>query len=294
MPVLPSTQALRAFEAAARYLSFQQAAASLNLTPGAISRQIQSLEALLGQPLFLRRHKQVELTRAGRAYLDEIRAPLAQLAAATQRVRGGAVGTELSIWTNPTFALRWFIPRWSGLYARHPDIDIRLTTSLAPVDFGRDDIDLAVQVTDGRNLAAGLRAEPLVAVTLTPVCAPALAERLHAPSDLAGVTLLHSDPRPQDWPRWLQFAGIEGIDASRGLRFESTNLALQAAIEGLGVAVGIVALIGDDLAAGRLAQPYAPVRRTARPFQLIYPQARAGDPKLTACRDWLLAEAAAA
>lgn len=292
MSHLPSMQALRAFEAAARYLSFQQAAASLNLTPGAISRQIQALETQLGQALFLRRHKRVELTRAGRAYLEEVRTPLAQLAAATERIRGGGGGSELSIWTNPTFALRWFIPRWNGLYARHPDIDIRLTTSLAPVDFSRDDIDLAIQVTDARDLAPGLCADKLVDVALTPVCAPALAAKLRSPDDLVEQTLLHSEPRPQDWVRWLQFAGVEGIDASRGLRFESTNLALQAAIEGLGVAIGIVALVGDDLASGRLVQPFATVRQTTRPFQLIYPQARAREPRLAACRDWLLAETA--
>lgn len=288
--MIPSTQALRVFEAVARELSFQHAAAALNVTPGAVSRQIQALEAQLGTTLFLRRHRAIELTRAGRAYLDDIRAPLDALAAATARARGGATAA-LSIWTNPTFAIRWFIPRWNRLNVEHPDIDIRLATSLAPVDFARDDVDLAIQPADPARLPAGLVAHRLVEVDLTPICAPALARTLRTPADLAGVTLLHDDPRPDDWERWLAFAGTAGIDTTKGLHFDSMNLALQAAIDGLGVAVAVLALVGDDIAQGRLVQPFPAVRRSSRPFHVLYPQARSRQPKLAACRDWLLKEA---
>jgi LysR family glycine cleavage system transcriptional activator len=289
--LIPSTQALRAFEAAARHLSFQQAAAELNVTPGAVSRQIQTLESALGTRLFQRRHKQVALTQTGRDYLDDIRTPLTQLAAATARVRDGGDNSALSICAYPTFAIRWFIPRWGRFFDRHPEIDVRLTTSLAPVDFARDDYDLAIQVATEGATPPGLQAHKVIDVETVPVCAPALAARLQRPEDLAQVTLLHGDPRPQDWARWLQFAGVDGIDTEQGLRFESLNLAIQAAIEGLGVAIAIKALLHDDLARGRLVRPFPHARRTRRPMYLLYPETKAPNPKLLAFRDWILSEA---
>jgi len=290
---IPSTQALRAFEAAARHLSFQQAAAELNVTPGAVSRQIQALEAALGAQLFQRSRKRVALTRTGRDYLDGIRTPLAQLAAATARIRGEGDGQAVSICAYPSFAIRWFIPRWGRFYDRHPEIDVRLTTSLTPVDFARDDYDLAIQVSTEGATPPGLRAHKVIDVETVPVCAPEVAARLRRPADLANVTLLHGDPRPRDWARWLASAGIDGIDPEQGLRFESLNLAIQAAIEGLGVAIAIKALLHDDLAQGRLVQPFPHTRRTSRPMYLLYPEARTETPRLAAFRDWIVAEAAA-
>lgn len=292
MAPIPTIQALRCFEAAAHRLSFMHAAAQLNLTPGAVSRQIQGLEALLGARLFQRHHKRVELTRAGRDYLAEIRGPLTQLAAATARARGGAEDGALSILAYPTFAMRWFIPRWGRFHDRNPGIDVRLTTSLTPADFSRDEVDLAIQVLGADERPPGLRVHKVIEVDTVPVCGPDLAARLERPEDLAHVTLLHGDPRPQDWPRWLAHAGFTGIDGARGPRFESLNLAIQAAIEGLGVAIGIEALVAEDLAQGRLVRPFPLARRSGRPFQLIYPKAKAAEPKLQAFRDWLLAEAA--
>lgn len=289
---IPSTKALQAFEASARYLSFLQAAEELSVTPGAVSRQIQALETLLGRRLFLRHHKRVALTRTGRDYLAEIQGPLAQIGAATARLRD-ADGAALSICAYPSFAIRWFIPRWTRFYDRHPNVDVRLTTSLAPVDFARDDYDMAIRVLADDEVPPGLCAHRVVDVETMPVCAPDLAARLTTPADLVRVALLHADPRPDDWPRWLAMAGVDGIDATKGQRFESVNLATQAAAEGLGVAIGLKALIRDDLAQGRLVRPFGPVRRSRRSMQLVYPEARAGDAKLAAFRDWLLAEAAA-
>ncbi|MCG8545055.1 MAG: transcriptional regulator GcvA [Alphaproteobacteria bacterium] len=293
MAVIPGTQALRCFEAAARHLSFQQAAAELNLTPGAVSRQIQTLEAMLNARLFQRHNRRVALTRVGREYLDEIRGPLAQLAAATVRVQSGTNEGALSICAYPSFAVRWFIPRWGRFFDLHPEIDVRLTTSMTPVDFARDDYDLAIQVLREGETPPGQAAHKVIEVETMPVCAPALAAMLRRPQDLSAVTLLHGEPRPQDWSRWLRFAGVTGVDAEKGLRFESLNLSIQAAIEGLGVAIGIEALVRDDLQQGRLVQPFAPVRRSSRPMYLVYPQAKAANPRLAAFCDWLLAEAAA-
>jgi len=291
---LPSTKALQAFESSARHLSFLQAAEELNVTPGAVSRQIQALESLLGRRLFVRQHRRISLTRSGRDYLADVRGPLARIDAATSRLCEEAAADALSVCVYPNFAMRWFIPRWSRFYDLHPAIDVRLTTSFVPVDFAQDDYDLAIQVlTEGAAPPAGLCAHKVVDVVTMPVCASALAARLKRPADLRHVTLLHGDPRPRDWERWLAMVGVKGIDATKGPRFESLNLSVQAAVEGLGVAIGIEAFVRDDLASGRLVRPFTQVRRTRRPVHLVYPQAKAADPKLVAFRDWLLAEAAA-
>ncbi len=292
MSRLPPVAALEAFEAAARHMSFLNAARELNVTAGAISRRIQNLESQLGARLFERRHRAIALTAAGESYLAAVREPLAQLAAAGARLRLAAASETLSIVAYPTFAIRWFMPRWGRFHDRHPDIDVRLTTSLAPIDFARGDTDLALQVKEDDWQARGLVAHDLVALDTFPVCAPGLAARLSDPADLAGVTLLHSAPRPDDWPTWLRHAGITGVDGRRGPRFESLNLAFQAAIEGLGVAMGIAAFLGDELEQGTLVRPFDLVRIAHRPVQIIYPAHRADDPRLVAFRDWLLDEAA--
>jgi len=293
MRAVPSATSLLAFEAAARTLSFVRVARELHVTPGAVSRQIQALEAHLGARLFLRHHKRVELTPVGREYLAEIGPSLARIAAASTRIRGASSRGALSICSYPTFAIRWLLPRWGRFYDRYPEIDVRLTTSLSPVEFARDDYDLAIQVVGEGRARPGLVQHRLVDVVVFPVCTPALARRLRAPADLARATLVHSAPRPLDWPRWLAVAGVTGVDATRGLRFESLNLAIQAALEGIGVAIGVEALIREDLERGRLVRPFAVSRRSGRPFHVVYPETRAGDPKLIAFRDWLLQEAAA-
>lgn len=293
MPKIPSTNALLSFRAAARHLSFLQAAQERNVTPGAISRQIQSLEELLGAPLFLRRHRSVELSPQGRDYLAEIATPLDHLAAATARIQGQQGGAAISICAYPTFAIRWLLPRWGRFYDRHPEVDVRLTTSLNPVDFSRGDYDLAIQVLpDGRKIA-GLHSHHLLNVDTFPVCGPALAGRIHQPEDLARQTLLHSGPRPTDWRRWLTAAALPTLNGARELRFESLNLAIQAAIEGIGVAIGIEALLSEDLRQGRLVRLFEITRRSEHPFQLVYPEGKARDARLIAFRDWLLEEAGA-
>ncbi len=292
MPVIPSTNALLAFCAAAKHLSFLQAAQDRNVTPGAISRQIQTLEQMLGTQLFLRRHKQVELTPQGRDYLAEITPPLDLLAAATARMQGEQNSGAISICAYPTFAIRWLLPRWGRFYDRHPEVDVRLTTSLNPVDFGRDDYDLAIMVLADGAQAPGLQTRKLMGVDTFPVCSPALAERIRQPGDLARQTLLHSAPRPADWRRWLTAAGWPTLNGARDLRFESLNLAIQAAIEGIGVAIGIEALLQEDLEQGRLVRLFAVERRSDHPFQLVYPAGKSQDKRLIAFRDWLLEEAA--
>jgi LysR family transcriptional regulator, glycine cleavage system transcriptional activator len=284
-------------------MSFVHAARVLNVTPGAISRQIQSLESYLGAPLFTRLHKRVELTPLGRDYLAEIAAPLERIAASTARIRDraneGAGAATLSVCAYPTFAIRWLIPRWSRFYDHRPDIDLRLTTTLNTVDFDRDDYDLAILVAPRDANTRGLTYQKLVEVDVFPVCSPKIAESLKSMEDLRRHTMIHNAPRPTDWRRWLDAVGAEDQESSGGLQFETLNMALHAAIEGIGVAIGVEALIGEEVRQGRLVRPFADpplsaVRRSDSPFQIVYPAAKAQNPKLIAFCDWMLDETAAA
>ncbi|NKB57305.1 MAG: transcriptional regulator GcvA [Alphaproteobacteria bacterium] len=291
----PPLNALRTFECAGRHLSFVHAAEELNVTPGAVSRQVKALEEWLGAPLFRRRHKQVLLTPLGRSYLQSISEPLERIASATERALRQDAERPIAITCYPTFALRWLVPRWGRFYDQHPEIDVQLTTSLQPVDFSRGDVDAAILVGEGPQSWPGLDAVKLLDVSLFPVCNPVLCEgpdALRQISDLKRFTLLHGTPRQQDWQRWLEFAGVEDIDANSGVTFDSLNLSIQAAVEGLGIAIAVEELVSDDLAAGRLIQPFGPTRRSKRPFFLVYPPDRLRNRRLRAFKEWLCAESA--
>lgn len=291
IPRLPPLNALRAFDAAARRLNFARAAADLAVTPGAVSRQIQALEASLGVRLFARGNRAVELTPRGQVYARQVQEAFDRLGLATEQLRGRDPQGPLAICAYPTFAMRWMMPRWRRFHDMHPAIDLQLTTSLAPVDVARDGFDAVVRIGDGNWPGHG--AVWLAAVEVFPVCSPALAARIKTPADLRRLVLIHSDPRPDDWPRWLKAAGASGVDGTRGPRFETMSLAFQAAIEGVGVAMGVGCLLAEDLASGRLVRPLAFSHRSKREFHLVYPLARSGDPRLAAFRAFLGAEAAA-
>jgi len=290
---LPSLTALRAFEAAARHLSFSRAADELNVTHAAVSHQIKALEADLGVPLFRRLTRAVRLTDAGQAYLPVLREAFDAIAEATGRLAGDDDG-RLMVSATPAFAARWLVPRLGRFYAAHPKIDVRLDPSMALIDFRRDDVDIAVRY--GRGDWPGLRVERLLSLDMFPVCSPALLdgpEPLRAPADLARHTLLHDDLR-EDWPRWLVAAGVEGIDLSRGPTFNETSLLMQAAAAGLGVAIAVSALVAADLAEGRLVRPFEIAVAEEAGFYLVYPEASAARAKVRAFRDWMFAEARAA
>lgn len=285
---IPSSSGLRAFEAVCRYLSFNQAAEELGVTPGAVSRQIQTLEQYLGKTLFHRHHKRIELTAVGRQYLAEITLPLEKIAAATARLRSETRRNAVSICAYPTFVLRWLIPRWAKLYERHPDIDVQLVTSLNPADFERDDFDLSIQILPEGVTLRGMRVDKLLDVVTYPVCSPAMAVRIKTPADLRNAVLLHESPRPSDWARWCAAAGLHDIDTNRGLHFESANMSLHAAENGLGVAIGIDALVQDSIASGRLVRLFDVERRSTQPFQIVSSARKADRPKLAAVREWML------
>jgi len=285
---IPSSSGLRAFEAACRYLSFNQAAEELGVTPGAVSRQIQTLEHYLGKTLFHRHHKRIELTAVGRQYLAEITLPLEKIAAATARLRSETRRNAVSICAYPTFVLRWLIPRWANLYERHPDIDVQLVTSLNPTDFERDDFDLSIQILPEGASLTGMRVDKLLDVLTYPVCSPEMAERFAVPGDLRHAVLLHESPRPTDWARWCAAAGLHDIDTNKGLHFESANMALHAAENGLGVAIGIEALVKDSISGGQLVRLFDVARRSNQPFQIVSSARKADRPKLRAVREWML------
>jgi LysR family transcriptional regulator, glycine cleavage system transcriptional activator len=291
MLLIPSNSGLKSFEAAARYLSFNQAAEELNVTPGAISRQIQSLEEFLGKALFHRHHKRVELTAVGRQYLAEISHPLQKISAASTRLRSEPRRNAISICTYPTFAIRWLIPRWAKLHETFPELDIQLTTSLNPADFTEEGFDISIQVLQKGWAQKGYVIEPLLNISTYPVCSPKIAKKISSLDDLSNVTLLHESPRPTDWPRWCKLAGVSHLDANKGLNFESADMALHAAIEGVGVAIGIDVLIEEDVKNGRLVKLFEPSRQSNFPFQLVTPAAKSGHGKIKELRQWLLNQA---
>jgi LysR family glycine cleavage system transcriptional activator len=247
---------LKAFEAAGRHLSVSKAAQELFVTPAAISRQVRVLEDFLGVQLFSRVPGGLQLTTHGARYLSELTPLFAGLREATNVVMGGAHRRNvLKIRSPATFAVRWLIPRLASFHQEHPDIDVQLSTSPAPLDFDREDIDAGVELGSGQW--PGCRTQRLVPNILVPVMAPRRQGlRLpRRPADLAKETLLHSMARPDDWHHWLQAAGQPRINAYRGMKYETSLLAYQAAMEGHGVAIAQRALVERELAAGTLVAP---------------------------------------
>ena len=286
---LPSLTGLRAFEAAARHLSFTRAAEELNVTQTAISHQIRRLEDQLGLKLFVRRHRALGLTQAGAAYLPAVSGAFDDLRRATARVTAVRDEGVLTVSTLPTLAAKWLVPRLMEFQSRHPDIEVRLTTSTALVDLRRDDVDLAIRY--GRGDWPGMRADFLMNDELFPVCAPAYTEAagpLQTPADLANHTLLHVSPNPESWHQWLTAAGFPDLQGRRNITFDLQLTALEAAMDGMGVAIARSRTAERDLQAGRLVRPFALATPAIAGFYVVVPEEEAEIPKIAAFRDWLL------
>ncbi len=285
---LPPRNALRAFEAAARHLSFTRAAEELNVTQAAISHQVKTLEERLGVMLFRRLNRRLLLTDAGQSYLPPVRQAFDGIAAATGRLTARDSAGALTVSVIPSFAGTWLVPKLSSFRARQPDVDVRISPSFELIDFTREDIDVAIRY--GRGDWPGLRCDWLMAEELIPVCSPALldgAAPLRTPSDLRHHTLLHDDHRV-DWRVWLMAVGIDDIDATHGPSFTDSSLVLLAAAEGQGVALGRSALAERDIAAGRLVRPFDVSVPAELAYYLVCPEATAERPKIVAFRDWLI------
>ena len=288
---LPPLNAVRAFEAAARHASFTRAAEELRVTHGAVSRQVQLLEAWLGVPLFERLNRRVVLTAAGGAYAAEIGAALDRIALATARQAERGRPRLLHVNALATFTLRWLIPRLSGFQLAHPAIEVRLTTSNVPLAQVAEPFDVAIR--GGPDSRPGHIAQPFLSERRIPVCSPALLQRLplEEPEQLRQHTLLHAATLPQVWPQWLRVAGVPDLQPQASVTLEHFYLTLQAALDGLGVAMGPERLIADDVAAGRLTLPFAGPALPARSYYTYVPEPRADDPAVRAFCGWL-AEAA--
>ena len=302
----PPLNALRAFESAARHLSFRRAAEELSVTPAAISQQIKLLESFVGQALFVRRTRALDLTPAGLAMLPKIRAGfdcLAEALATTQAV----AATSLTVTAPPSFASRWLVPRLPRFYAAHPEISLRLASSSDSVDRpGRvlrgmrspRDAGDAVAIRYGTGHYPGLQAEELFAPRWLPVCAPALLAGetpLRQPEDLAAQTLIHDETidaegeRP-GWSDWLRRAGVAHIDARKGVFFSNAVLAVEAALAGQGVALALEVLVAADIAAGRLMVPFSLTIPSPYAYFLVASVEMRERPAVAAFRSWLLGE----
>lgn len=293
---LPPLNGLRAFEAAARHLSFSKAAEELHVTPAAISHQIKGLESYLGVALFRRLNKALMLTEAGQAALPSLHEGFDQLGRAVDAVLAWDTRRPLTVSTAPSFGAKWLVPRLAGFRRAYPGIEVRVDASADLVDFTREDVDLAIRYGAGRY--PGLIAERLLVEEVFPVCSPRLLEGpapLRVPADLRHHTLLHVEWQQQpemwpDWSMWLRAAGVEEVDPTRGPRFSMSTMAAQAAIEGHGVALGSSVLLRDDLDAGRLVKPFELGFPVEFAYYLVYPESNAERPKVIAFRQWLLAE----
>jgi len=299
---MPPLNALRAFEAAARHLSLTRAAQELHVTAGALSHQIRGLEELLGLKLFERRVRSIALTPAGKLLYPGLQTGFARIQEALAGL--GPVGDQrvLVISTPPGFTAKWLAPRLYRFASAHPDIDVRVSSSFGYANFTTDGIDVAL-----RNLPLDAAPDPalviekLVEVSLLPVCSPRLSAAhgpFAGPAALARVPLIHDDalagrPEVPTWADWFRAAGVQGVDVSRGLRFNSTDHALDAAGEGAGVLLAHDLLAYDELRTGRLVIPVARPMSTGRAYYFVCPKRRSESPQLQALRAWIKQELAA-
>jgi len=289
---LPSLNWLRTFEAAARHGNLNRAADELNVTPSAVSQQVKALEARVAIPLFRRVRQRLYLTDAGQAYQLALQQAFAIMSAGTDELLAGVGLTSLTVRAPSSFATQWLVPRLDRFHALYPNIDIRITALGREVDFNRDDIDLEIRYGDGNWPA--LEVLPFISEQVFPVCSPALLSSgapLTQPADLAAHTLLDVPGYEVDWAAWLAAAGVSGHDHRRDVRFDQSVMAVQAAISGLGIALGRTPLVADEIAAGRLVAPfYLQVVSTGAYF-IVYPPSHAGRTNISNFCAWLIDEA---
>ena len=288
---LPPLDALRVFEAAARRLSFAAAAEELHLSASAVSHRIKALEAQLGITLFQRMTRKVQLTPAGRAYAAAVADALAILREATRRLAGEA-NRPLTVSVTPLFGARWLLPRLARFEAAHPGLAVRLVSTSRLADFSADGVDCAVRY--GRGRWPGLAAHWLMTLDFVPVCAPSLLKQglLKSPSDLAHHTLLHYEATPDAWRMWLLAAGATGVDPDRGQILSDMPTTVQAAIDGIGIAIADRKFLARELAQRRLVTPFAIDMPSGGAFYFVYPEPRAADRRVALFRDWVLKEVA--
>jgi LysR family glycine cleavage system transcriptional activator len=290
---LPSTNALVAFEVAARLQSFSAAAQELCLTQSAVSRQIQALEAQLGTPLFVRERQTVRLTSAGDVYAREIRASLAKISAASRNAsEAPSPGGVLNLAILPTFGTRWLTPRLPRFHEANPGICLKLTTRFSPFDFRFDPLDAAIHF--GAPEWAGADLAFLMRETVLPACSQAFAEkyRFREPTDLARAPLLHLASRPDAWNEWFARCRVQAPNRG-GMIFDQFSTVAEAAISGLGLALLPRFLVEDELRRGDLVPALDLLAESASSYYLVWPTVRTTYPPHMTFRYWLIRESAA-
>ncbi len=293
---LPPLNALRAFEAAARLLSFTKAAAELHVTQAAISHQVKTLEEHLGLSLFRRLNRRLVLTEAGQGYLPVLREAFDAIAEGTQRLHRDENSGPLHITVVPSFAAKWLLPRMSRFRDRHPDIDVMVSANNQSVDFADGVFEMGIRYGAGNY--PGLRTDLLLSDEVFPICSPKLLEGPHplrGPEDLRHHTLLHDEvsrhDESPDWRSWLQAVGVKGVDWRRGPGFSDSSMVIEAAAAGQGVALGHRWLAAADLESGRIVMPFGPATPSKWSYYVVSPPAQAERRRVRLFRDWLLEEA---
>ncbi len=272
-------------------MSFTRAAEELNVTSTAVSHQIRRLEAFLQTRLFHRQHRSLRLTSEGQEYLPVVRGAFEDLREATGRLFETRRTETLTLSTLTYVGARWIVQRLGGFKALRPHIDVRIVTSPHPVDFTTSGVDMGIRRGDGHW--PGLRADQLMIQQCVPVLSPRLLPsggRGLSAADLQQFTLLHVATEPAAWRQWFRFAGIPAADVSHGLTFDQSITAIQAAIDGLGIAIGRMPFIDNELDAGLLAAPVPLYLPDQSPFYIVAPEATADHPNIRQFREWLLAE----
>ncbi len=295
---LPPLNMLRAFEAAGRLLSVTQAAHELSVTQSAVSHQIKALEEWLGVALVQREGRGLALTPPGAAYLPGLTSALDLMARSTAGIKRPTRRNTLAVNATSTFATQWLIPRLSAFCAQMPGLDVQLVTTVGHLDFEPADYDVSIRCFADGELAVlqqrtpwrGIRAGAFLPDVLTPVCGPALlagAKAIQAPRDLARQTLLHSRSTPLVWQQWLREAGAQDIQPAGDLVFDHAHLSVQAAIQGLGVALGNPRFLGEALAGGLLAMPFPELLSGDKKYCWMLSPRAAQDAASVAFCEWL-------
>ncbi|MFI8522625.1 LysR substrate-binding domain-containing protein [Streptomyces sp. NPDC085481] len=290
-PDLPPLNTLLPFEATVRHASMTQAAQELHVTHGAVSRQVQNLERALGTPLFERGPRSLRPTPQARRLAAAVRDALDLIEAAALEVSGRERGGPLALSCEPTLLMRWLIPRLPDLASRVPGLTLHLSAGGGQVAFARDTVDVALR-RDDFPVPEGVSRVPLFEEWIGPVCRPELAETLTG-RGFGGVTLLHTSTRPAAWDDWRRLTGPTATTATSASQqtFEHFYLALQAAVAGVGVAIGPYALVRDDLVRGQLAAPYGFVA-DGTGYGLLSPRPPERDARIAALLEWLRGQAA--
>ncbi len=285
---IPPLNSLKCFEAAGRLLSFTRAAQELNVTQAAISHQIKVIEEFLGVDLFIRYPRRLALTEQGKALLPEVMEAFDKVSSAVRALQRTQSSQAISVRLAPSFAAKWLSPRLKYFWQQYPGIDLQLYHAHPPVDFNRENIDIAV--TYGRGDWPGVLAEPLLSLDFFPVCTPAFLDNDKPLTDIRNLkyyTLLH-DANYQIWSDWFKLAGLLDVETNRGTIIDDTNVLVQAAVDGQGVALGSTTFVDELLESGRLVKPFDITLKNDSAYHVVCPKSHLEKPAVKVFRDWLL------